>query len=139
MFLSLLFMISTAGASPEFSIVDEGTPSPIEGVVFNPEALSEVLTAPQRAKEECEIEWTRTLEKKESDFTFELEKEVIRYNSLNRKHNTMVIEKDTEIAELQKIIKKQSPAYKWAWFVGGIALGGATYYGIQQAVNVNNP
>ena len=51
----------------------------------------------------------------------------------------MVIEKDTEIAELQKIIKKQSPAYKWAWFVGGIALGGATYYGIQQAVNVNNP
>ena len=77
MFLSLLFMISIAGASPEFSIVDEGAPSPIEGVVFNPEALSEVLTAPQRAKEECEIEWTRTLEKKESDFTFELEKEVI--------------------------------------------------------------
>ena len=74
MFLSLLFMISTAGASPEFSIVDEGAPSPIEGVVFNPEALSEVLTAPQRAKEECEIEWTRTLEKKESEL-FELKEQ----------------------------------------------------------------
>jgi len=127
-------MISTAGASPEFSIVDEGAPSPIEGVVFNPEALSEVLTAPQRAKEECEIEWTRTLEKKESDFTFELEKEVIRYNSLNKKHNTMVIEKDTEIAELQKIIKKQSPAYKWMWFAIGIAGGASVYYTIDKAI-----
>jgi len=134
MFLNLLFMISTAGASPEFSIVDEGAPSPIEGVVFNPEALSEVLTAPQRVKEECEIEWTRTLEIKQNDFTLELEQQVIRYNSLNRKHNLMIIEKDTEIVELQKIVKKQAPAYKWMWLVGGVALGGATYYGIQQAV-----
>ena len=134
MFLNLLFMISTAGASPEFSIVDEGAPSPIEGVVFSPEALSEVLTAPQRVKEECEIEWTRTLEIKQNDFTLELEQQVIRYNSLNRKHNLMIIEKDTEIVELQKIVKKQAPAYKWMWFVGGVALGGAPYYGIQQAV-----
>jgi len=134
MFLSLLFMISTAGASPEFSLVDEGTPSPIEGVVFNPEALSEVLTAPQRVKEECEIEWVRTLEIKQNDFTLELEQQVIRYNSLNRKHNLMIIEKDTEIVELQKIVKKQAPAYKWMWLVGGVAIGGATYYGIQQAV-----
>tara|TARA_R110000796_G_scaffold83655_2_gene182860 strand:+ start:446 stop:832 length:387 start_codon:yes stop_codon:yes gene_type:complete len=127
-------MISTAGASPEFSLVDEGTPSPIEGVVFNPEALSEVLTAPQRVKEECEIEWVRTLEIKQNDFTLELEQQVIRYNSLNRKHNLMIIEKDTEIVELQKIVKKQAPAYKWMWLVGGVAIGGATYYGIQQAV-----
>ena len=134
MFLSLLFMISTAGASPEFSIVDEGALSPIEGVVFNPEALSEILTAPQRVKEECEIEWTRTLEIKQNDFTLELEQQMIRYNSLNRKHNLMIIEKDTEIVELQKIVKKQAPAYKWMWFVGGVAIGGATYYGIQQAV-----
>ena len=133
MFLSLLFMISTAGASPEFSIVEEGAPSPMDGVVFNPEALSEVLTTPHRVKEECEIEWTRTLEKKQSDFTLELEQQMIRYNSLNKKHNTMIIEKDGEIVELQKIIKKQAPAYKWMWFVGGVALGGATYYGIQQA------
>jgi hypothetical protein len=134
MFLSLLFMISNAGASPEFSLVGEGTPSPIEGVVFNPEALSEVLTAPQRVKEECEIEWARTLEIKQNDFTLELEQQVIRYNSLNRKHNLMIIEKDTEIVELQKIVKKQAPAYKWMWLVGGVAIGGATYYGIQQAV-----
>jgi len=134
MFLSLLFMISTAGASPEFSIVDEGALSPIEGVVFNPEALSEILTAPQRVKEECEIEWMRTLEIKQNDFTLELEQQMIRYNSLNRKHNLMIIEKDTEIVELQKIVKKQAPAYKWMWFVGGVAIGGATYYGIQQAV-----
>tara|TARA_R110002124_G_scaffold100336_5_gene247186 strand:+ start:726 stop:1112 length:387 start_codon:yes stop_codon:yes gene_type:complete len=127
-------MISNAGASPEFSLVGEGTPSPIEGVVFNPEALSEVLTAPQRVKEECEIEWVRTLEIKQNDFTLELEQQVIRYNSLNRKHNLMIIEKDTEIVELQKIVKKQAPAYKWMWLVGGVAIGGATYYGIQQAV-----
>jgi hypothetical protein len=46
----------------------------------------------------------------------------------------MIIEKDTEIVELQKIVKKQAPAYKWMWLVGGVAIGGATYYGIQQAV-----
>lgn len=133
MFLNLLFLVSTAFAGQEFTFVDEGERSPIEGVVFSPEALSEVLVTPDKVKQECEIEWTRTIEKKESEFTLELEKEKIRYDALNKKHTTMIIEKDTEIDELQKIIKKQSPAYKWMWFAIGIAAGGATYYGIDQA------
>lgn len=133
MFLNLLFLVSTAFAGQEFTFVDAGERSPIEGVVFSPEALSEVLVTPDKIKQQCEIEWTRTLEKKQSDFSLELEKSNIRYDALNKKHTTMIIEKDTEISELQKIIKKQSPQNKWLWFVGGIALGGATYYGIEQA------
>ena len=139
MFPSILLFTTLAFAGSEFTFVDQGERSPIEGVVFNPDALSEILVTPDRLKQECEIEWTRTIEKKESQFTLDLEKEKIRYNALKQKHTTMVIEKDTEIDELQKIIKKQSPAYKWMWFAVGIAAGGATYYGIDQAINVGNP
>ena len=41
--------------------------------------------------------------------------------------------KDLVIEKQQAIIKKQAPHRKWLWFAGGVVLGGATYYGIQQA------
>ena len=41
-------------------------------------------------------------------------------------------QKDLVIEKQQAIIKKQAPHRKWLWFAGGIVLGGATYYGIQQ-------
>ena len=132
MFLNILLFTTVSYAGSEFTFIDQGERSPIEGVVFNPEALSEVLVTPERLKQECEIEWTRTIERKENEFTLEIEKEKIRYNALNKKHTIMLIEKDTEINELQEIVKKQSPAYKWMWFAIGIAAGGATYYGIEQ-------
>jgi hypothetical protein len=132
MFLNILLFTTVSYAGSEFTFIDQGERSPIEGVVFNPEALSEVLVTPERLKQECEIEWTRTIERKENEFILEIEKEKIRYNALNKKHTIMLIEKDTEINELQEIVKKQSPAYKWMWFAIGIAAGGATYYGIEQ-------
>ena len=72
MFPSILLFTTLAFAGPEFTFVDQGERSPIEGVVFNPDALSEILVTPDRLKQECEIEWTRTIEKKESEFTLEL-------------------------------------------------------------------
>ena len=132
MFPSILLFTTLAFAGSEFTFVDQGDRSPIEGIVLNPEALSEVLVTPERLKQECEIEWTRTIEKKQNQFDLDLKKEKIRYDALKQKHTTMVIEKDTEIDELQKIIKKQSPAYKWMWFAIGIAGGGAAYYTIDQ-------
>jgi hypothetical protein len=44
-----------------------------------------------------------------------------------------VASKDLVIEKQQAIIKKQAPHRKWLWFAGGVVLGGATYYGIQQA------
>lgn len=135
MFLSLFAAASVAMAAPEFSIVDAGAPSPIEGVVFNPEALSEILVAPDRIKQECEIEWTRTLDKQKNESKLELDKEAIRYSSLLKKHNVMLIEKDTEITTLQETIKKQSPTNKWIWLGIGLVGGGALYYGTDRALD----
>jgi hypothetical protein len=42
---------------------------------------------------------------------------------------------DLVINKQQAIIKKGAPHRKWLWFAGGIVLGGASYYGIEQAVN----
>ena len=134
MFISFLFSISTAIAAPQFSFVEEGGRSPIEGVAFNPDALSEVLVKPEQVKQECEIEWKRTLEKKENGFLLEMDKQKISYDALNEKHAIMVTEKDKEISELQEIIKNQSPTNKWMWFAIGIAGGGVVYYSIDQII-----
>ena len=60
MFLNLLFLVSTAFAGQEFAFVDEGERSPIEGVVLNPEALSEVLVTPDKIRQQCDGYQTKT-------------------------------------------------------------------------------
>ena len=52
--------------------------------------------------------------------------------TLDQQYTEVIAQKDLVIDKQQAIIKKQAPHRKWLWFAGGIVLGGATYYGIQQ-------
>ena len=54
--------------------------------------------------------------------------------TLDQQYTEITAQKDLVIEKQQAIIKKQAPQRKWLWFAGGIVLGGASYYGIQQAV-----
>ena len=122
----LLALLSTASAE-DFTVLAEEQPAPFEGVLLS------VLTKYEVLRMECDLEVEFQLDK--SGTKCKLDKELLeaRITTLDKQYTEIVAQKELVIEKQQAIIKKQSPQYKWIWFAGGIVLGGATYYGIQQA------
>ena len=130
--LMLLALLSTASAE-DFTVLAEDQPAPFEGVLLSVPAAAEILTKHEEAKLKCDLEVEFQLDK--SNTQCKLDKELLeaRIVTLDQQHAEIVASKDLVIEKQQAIIKKQAPHRKWLWFAGGIVLGGATYYGIQQA------
>ena len=128
----LLALLSTASAE-DFTVLAEEQPAPFEGVLLSVSAATEVLTKYEVLRMECDLEVEFQLDK--SGTKCKLDKELLeaRITTLDKQYTEIVAQKELVIEKQQAIIKKQSPQYKWIWFAGGIVLGGATYYGIQQA------
>tara|TARA_R110001606_G_C15169492_1_gene627993 strand:+ start:296 stop:706 length:411 start_codon:yes stop_codon:yes gene_type:complete len=130
--IMLLALLSTASAE-DFTVLAEEQPAPFEGVLLSVSAAAEVLTKYEVLRMECDLEVEFQLDK--SGTKCKLDKELLeaRITTLDKQYTEIVAQKELVIEKQQAIIKKQSPQYKWIWFAGGIVLGGATYYGIQQA------
>tara|TARA_R110001592_G_C12909149_1_gene727437 strand:+ start:266 stop:676 length:411 start_codon:yes stop_codon:yes gene_type:complete len=130
--IMLLALLSTASAE-DFTVLAEEQPAPFEGVLLSVSAAAEVLTKYEVLRMECDLEIEFQLDK--SGTKCKLDKELLeaRITTLDKQYTEIVAQKELVIEKQQAIIKKQSPQYKWIWFAGGIVLGGATYYGIQQA------
>jgi hypothetical protein len=130
--IMLIALLSTASAE-DFTVLAEEQPAPFEGVLLSVSAAAEVLTKYEVLRMECDLEVEFQLDK--SGTKCKLDKELLeaRITTLDKQYTEIVAQKELVIEKQQAIIKKQSPQYKWIWFAGGIVLGGATYYGIQQA------
>ena len=128
----LLALLSTASAE-DFTVLAEDQPAPFEGVLLSVPAAAEVLAKHEEVKLKCDLEVEFQLDK--SNTQCKLDKELLeaRIVTLDQQHAEIVASKDLVIEKQQAIIKKQAPHRKWLWFAGGVVLGGATYYGIQQA------
>ena len=132
--LLIALAISTAHASDaEFTILAEEQIAPFEGVLLNPQAAAEVLATHEEQQAKCDL--TIEFELNKAGTQCKLDKELlqIRIDALSEELRVTTEQKNLEITALQGVIKKQSPQRKWWWFAGGLVLGGATYYGIQQA------
>jgi len=131
----LLILFSSAYAQQgDFTLVEEGEEAPFEGVLLSPEASAEILSSYDEQQARFEIEMEYQLDIAGTEFKLREELLQVRIDTLEEQHLFLIQQKDEEIDGLQSIIKKQSPQYKWFWFVGGAALGGAVYYGIDQAL-----
>ena len=130
--LMLLALLSTASAE-DFTVVAEDQPAPFEGVLLGVPAAAEVLAKHEEAKLKCDLEVEFQLDKLNTQCKLDKELLEARIVTLDQQHAEIVASKDLVIEKQQAIIKKQAPHRKWLWFAGGVVLGGATYYGIQQA------
>lgn len=131
----LLIMISVAhGQQGDFTLLQEGQQAPFEGVLLNPEASAEILSSHDEQQARCALELEYQLDIAGTEFKLREELLQVRLDTLQEQHTLLIQQKDEEIEGLHTIIQKQSPQYKWFWFVGGAALGGAVYYGIDQAL-----
>jgi hypothetical protein len=131
--LILLALLSTASAE-DFTVVAEDQPAPFEGVLLSVPAVAEVLAQHEEMQMKCDLEIEYQLDKANTQCKLDKELLEARIVTLDQQHAEIVASKDLVIEKQQAIIKKQAPQRKWLWFAGGVVLGGATYYGIQQAV-----
>jgi hypothetical protein len=130
--LMLLALLSTASAE-DFTVVAEDQPAPFEGVLLSVPAAAEILAKQEELQMKCELEIEFQLDKAGTQCKLDKELLEARIVTLDQQHAEIVASKDLVIEKQQAIIKKQAPHRKWLWFAGGVVLGGATYYGIQQA------
>ena len=130
--LMLLALLSTASAE-DFTVVAEEQPAPFEGVLLSVPAAAEILAKHDEVQMKCELEIEFQLDKAGTQCKLDKELLEARIVTLDQQHAEIVASKDLVIEKQQAIIKKQAPHRKWLWFAGGVVLGGATYYGIQQA------
>ena len=131
--LMLLALLSTASAE-DFTVVAEDQPAPFEGVLLSVPAAAEILAQHEEVQMKCELEVEFQLDKAGTQCKLDKALLEARIVTLDQQHAEIVASKDLVIEKQQAIIKKQAPHRKWLWFAGGIVLGGASYYGIQQAV-----
>ena len=131
--LMLLALLSTASAE-DFTVVAEDQPAPFEGGLLSVPAAAEILAKHEEVQMKCELEIEFQLDKAGTQCKLDKELLEARIVTLDQQHAEIVASKDLVIEKQQAIIKKQAPHRKWLWFAGGIVLGGASYYGIQQAV-----
>jgi len=125
MFLSLLLLLSTAHAEDigKFTIMSENEPTPFEGVLFDPIATADILTARSFSKEECDLRVNYVVDTNEAEYQLELDTLNIRYKALTSEHDLMVGQKDLEIEQLQKSLSKHSPRNKVWLVIGGATVG----------------
>lgn len=129
----LLALLSTASAE-DFTVVAEDQPAPFEGVLLSVPAAAEVLAKYEEAQLKCELKVEFQLDKAGTQCKLDKKLLEARIVTLDQQYTEIIAQKDLVIEKQQTIIKKQAPQRKWLWFAGGIVLGGASYYGIQQAV-----
>ena len=131
--LLLLALLSTASAE-DFTVLSEDQPAPFEGVLLSVPAAAEVLAQHEEVELKCELELELQLDTAGTQCKLDKKLLEARIVTLDQQYTEVIAQKDLVIDKQQAIIKKQAPHRKWLWFAGGVVLGGATYYGIQQAV-----
>ena len=130
--LMLLALLSTASAE-DFTVVAEDQPAPFEGVLLSVPAAAEILAQHEEVQMKCDLAGEFQLDKAGTQGKLDKDLLEARIVTLDQQHAEIMASKDLVIEKQQAIIKKQAPHRKWLWFAGGVVIGGATYYGMQQA------
>ena len=138
MFLSLLLMLTmTAGATEpaKFTVLEYNKPAPFAGVLFDENAMADVLSQYDIALYSCEIKTDYQLKILREEYEYKLENLKIEHKALTDEYDLFIIQKDKEIKALANSLRKTSPRYKWLWFAGGVAAGTALSYSAYKTFN----
>ncbi len=133
--LLLLFTMTANATTPKFTILEYKAPAPFAGVLFDENALAKILTEYDIATYSCEIKTDYETKILREEYEYKLENLKIEHNALTKEYDLFIEQKDKEISSLANSLEKTSPRYKWLWFVGGVVVGGTTYYAIDKQLS----
>ena len=127
----ILLMLRPAHAEEgRFTIVSEGQPTPFEGVLFDIEATSHLLTIRQEAEMRCDLQMEYREDVLGTEFQLERDNFQAHLAAVESEYSLRVEQKDMEIEQLQRSLEKMSPRNEWVWFAGGTTVGVALTTGV---------
>ena len=133
--LLLLTMSASATEPAKFTALEYKAPAPFAGILFDENALAKIMSDYDVAMFSCETETKYQIQIVEEEYKYKLENMIIEHKSLTDEYDLFIMQKDKEIELLTISLKNVSPQNKWLWFIGGVALGGASYYAIDRKLS----
>ena len=134
-FLLLFTMTANATEPSKFTVLEYKTPAPFAGVLFDENAMADIMAEYDILKYSCDIRTEYQLKIQKEEYEFKLENMRIEHEALTKEYDLFIMQKDKEIDLLANALKKTSPRYKWLYFAGGILVGTAASYGAYKTFN----
>ena len=131
----MLSLSANATEPAKFTVLEYKAPAPFAGILFDENAIAQVMAEFDIYKYSCDIKTDYQLKIQKEEYEFEIENLKIEHKALTDEYDLFIIQKDKEIKLLANALKKTSPRYKWLWFVSGIAVGTAGTYGAYKTFN----
>ena len=128
-------MVVGATEPAKFTILEYNTPAPFSGVLFDENAMAQVMADFDIYKYSCDIRTDYQLKIQKEEYEFKLENLRIENKALTEEYDLFIMQKNTEIDALTAALKKTSPRHKWLYFAGGILVGTAASYGAYKVFN----
>ena len=102
---------------------------------YSTDANALIVSAPQRAREQCRLKMNHNLEVQKLDFETQLKVLQVEYDSDKKKFEDILKIKETEIQRLEGIATNRPGAYNMWYATGGFVVGAltviATVYALQ--------
>jgi len=134
--LAVGFLNTAEASDGQFSFIQKGATTPFTGTLFDPDATARLIANHKFLKEEYDLKLGFELEKQKSKFQLDIEQLNISLHTQQEYYDSILKTKNTEIEQLNKIIKKKPGTNALIWgIVGGFAAGVAATIGITYAVN----
>tara|TARA_Y100000361_G_scaffold99912_1_gene89716 strand:- start:1526 stop:1957 length:432 start_codon:yes stop_codon:yes gene_type:complete len=136
----ILLLVSYAppslGSEGSFTFVQKGARAPFTGTLFDPDATARLLANDRFKKEEYNLKLGFELQKQENRLNLQIDQLKISLSTQQEFYESTLKTKNTEIEQLNKIIKKKPGTNALLWGIaGGFAAGVAATIGITYAVN----
>tara|TARA_R110002153_G_scaffold94762_3_gene228227 strand:- start:163 stop:561 length:399 start_codon:yes stop_codon:yes gene_type:complete len=125
----IFLFFSLAIAEPLSYTIKKGDPAPIDGRLFNDEAVVNLIASNEELQEQCQISLQYQGKTLAAQHALEMEYVKAELEIEKKKSETLIGLRDEEIQILQK---QQSPYRTIGWFLAGFGIGTgasiATYY-----------
>lgn len=127
---------TSEAAEGKFSFIQEGHEAPFTGTLFDPDATARLLANHEFLKEEYNLKLGYELNKQKKKFSLDVEQLNISLQTQQDYYESTLKTKNTEIVQLNKIIRRKPGTNALIWgIVGGFAAGVLATVGITYAVN----
>ena len=107
----------------KYTHLDAGEIAPFTGTLFNPLALSQLISDNEFSAEECDLEIEYQVSKARSEMQLQLDSLQISYDALEEKHQLLMDIKNSEIDTYREMALDQPNKNNQWWLVGGVVVG----------------
>lgn len=119
----ILIQPAIADETPKYTNLEQGTPAPFSGTLFNPTATATLITESQFSMSSCDLRVEFETSKVEARYQLQVDMLQASFNSLEEKHNLLMVIKDDEIEVYRTMALDQPNKNNHWWLAGGMVTG----------------